>query len=123
MAATFEEEMKSALANQDRFEALALVNLKSDQLMFLQTLENVNPALKPALEAFLLRAVTNIESLEELQEDEDISYYDVDQRQIILNLINTKTGRYLFAAVVAPHKTYKQVMKRLVKSLKSHLSS
>lgn len=121
MTLTIEQEMTTALKEQDRFEALALIDLKTDQLIFLQTAESASPSLKPALEEFLLRAVTNLESLDELEEGQDVTYYDLDERQITLNLIKTKSARYLFTAVILPHKTYKQVMKRLVKTIKSQL--
>lgn len=117
-----ESELQAALDDGGRFEALGLIHLDTDQLLFLKVANNTAQGLQTALEQFLLRAVTNTESLEELHEGDEVIFYDVEQRQIVLSLVNTKKkGRYLFAAVVAPGKTYKQIFKRLAKSLKTLL--
>jgi hypothetical protein len=118
---SIESELQAALDDQGRFEALALIQLKTDQLLFLKAAEGTASGLSSALESFLLRAVTDTESLAELADGDEVVYYDLEQRQIILTPFKTKQGRYLFAAVAASNKTYKQVLKRLVKSLKTLL--
>jgi len=116
-----ESELQSALDDGGRFEALALIQLTTDKLLFLKAAEGTAAGMQSALERFLLRAVTNTESLDELHEGDEVIYHDLEHRQIVLTLFKTKKGRYLFAAVVAPNKTYKQVYKRLAKSLKTLL--
>jgi hypothetical protein len=116
-----ESELQTALDDSGRFEALALIQLKTDRLLFLKTAPDTVAGLKDALEAFLLRAVTDTESIAELREGDDVVYYDLEQRQITLTLFQTKTDRYLLSAVIAPGKTYKQILKRLTKSLKTLL--
>ncbi len=118
---TVETELKIALNDQGRFEALGLIHLNTDQLLFLKASEGTEAGLDKALEGFLLRAVTDTDSLEELDEGDEVVYYDAEQRQIVLSRFKTKKGQYLFAAVVAPGKTYKQIFKRLAKSLKTLL--
>jgi hypothetical protein len=116
-----ESLLNDALREADRFEAFGLIHLNTDQLLFLGTAEQAVPGLRPTLEKFLLHAVTDTESLTEFPDGEEVVYYDVEQRQIVLTAFKTKKSRYLFSAVVSPQKTYKQVFKRLAKSLKTEL--
>ena len=121
MMSPVESQLQAALDEGERFEALALVHLNTDQLLFLKTAEGSADGMQPAVENFMLRAVTNTEALEELQEDHEAVFYDLEQRQIILSRFKTKKGRYLLTAVVSPQKTYKQSLKRLIKSIKTIL--
>lgn len=116
-----ESILQDALHQADRFEAFGLVRLDTDQLVFLGTTDHAAPGLRSALEKFLLHAVTDTESLTEFADGDEVVYYDVEQRQIVLTAFKTKKSRYLLSAVVSPQKTYKQVFKRLAKSLKTEL--
>jgi hypothetical protein len=119
--AVVESELRTALADRDRFEALALVDLNQDKLLFLETGEGTADGLKPALEAFLLRLVTDTESHDQFKKTDEIVFYDVDGRQLVSHYFEDRGKRYVLVAVVSPQKTYKQVIRRLAKSLKSAL--
>jgi hypothetical protein len=118
---TFESELQAALDEPGRLEALALIHLNTDQMLFLKTTPDNPPEVRTDLEKFLLNAITNTESLDEMHEGDDVVYYDPEDHAIVLTLFKTKKARYLLCAIVAPHKTYKQVLKRLIKSLKTVL--
>ena len=116
-----QSELQTALDEPGRFEALALIRLQTDQMLFLNIAAGTPAEMRAELEQFLLRAVTNTESLDELHEGDEVIYYDLEERPIVLTLFRGKKDRYLLAAVVASNKTYKQILKRLVKSLKTVL--
>ncbi|MBI5669407.1 MAG: hypothetical protein HZC41_15495 [Chloroflexi bacterium] len=113
-----EQELQSALADQDRFEALALLDLNRDRLLFLGTAEGADPELKPALEAFLLRLVTDTDNHDQFKQTEEVVFYDIAGRQLVCHYFEQGGRRGILVAVVAPQKTYKQIVKRLVKTLK-----
>ena len=113
-----ERELQPALAEQDRFEALALVELNQDRLLFLETAATADPGLRPALDAFLLRLVTDTENHDQFKQTEEIVFYDLANRQLVCHYFEQQAKRAVLVAVVAPHKTYKQVVKRLAKALK-----
>ena len=113
-----ERELQAALAEQDRFEALALVELNQDRLLFLETAANAEPALRPALEAFLLRLVTDTESHDQFQQTDEIIFYDLAGRQLVCHYFEQQGKRAILVAVVAPGKTYKQIVRRLAKALR-----
>jgi hypothetical protein len=116
-----ETELQAALDEQGRFIGLALIHLNTDKMLFLQTAAGVAAEVRTDFERFLLRAITNTESLDEMREGEEVTYYDLEDHPIVLILFKTKKARYLLATVAAPNKTYKQVLKRLIKSLKTVL--
>ena len=49
---TIQQELESALADKDRFEALALVDFNQDRLLFLGLSESAAPGLQAGLDAF-----------------------------------------------------------------------
>src|SRR5258707_187798 len=104
-----ESELQAALDEPGRFEALALIRLQTDEMLFLNIAAGTPAEMRAELEHFLLGAVTNTESLEELHEGDEAIYYDLEEHPIVLTLFKTKKDRYLLAAVVTPNKTYKQI--------------
>lgn len=115
------EQLQALLAEEDRFEALALVSIETDRLLFLGGQPSTPPEMLAAVEELLLRAVTNTEALERLNDGDEVLYYDLEGRQVIFYLLKTKQARWLFLAIVSPGKAYKQITKRLLKTLKSAL--
>lgn len=119
MATTSAETLlRTALNGKDHLEALALIHLGKDHLVFLDAAAPDSEDLCAALEAILLRATTDVEALEDLQDETEVLYYDTIGRQLIL-LDRQRKERYLLSALVAPRKAYKQTLKRLVKNLKA----
>jgi len=116
--APIRRELDAALADQERFEALALVELNQDRLLFLGTAPGAAAGLEASLEDFLLRLVTYTESHDQFTENEDFLFYDLTGRQLVLHYFETKTRRCVLVAVVYPQKTYKQAVKKLAKTLK-----
>ena len=115
---TIQHELETALANQERFEALALVDFNQDRLLFIGTAPDAVPRLKQGLEAFLLRLVTDTESHDQFKRTEEFIYYDINGRQLICHYFEAGKKRYALVAVVSPQKTYKQIVRHLVKTLK-----
>ena len=113
--------LKGALTGKDRFEAVALIHLNRDHLLFLDFAAPAPDALSTDYEALLLRAATDTEALESQPDEEDVRHFTRDGTQIILLTFRNRSGRYLLSALVAPRKSYKQVIKRLTKSLKTAL--
>lgn len=120
MATTSAETLlRTALNGKDHLEALALIHLGKDHLVFLDAAAPDSEDLCAALEAILLRATTDVEALEDLQDETEVLYYDTIGRQLILMTFRQRKERYLLSALVAPRKAYKQTLKRLVKNLKA----
>lgn len=115
---SIQQELQAALADKDRFEALALLDLNRDRLLFLETSEDAAQGLKPALEAFLLRLVTDTDSHDQFKHSEEYVFYDIEGRQVVSHYFEDKGKRGILVAVVAPQKTYKQIVRRLAKALK-----
>lgn len=115
---TIQQELQAALADKDRFEALALLDLNQDRLLFLETAADAAAGLKPALETFLLRLVTDTDNHDQFKQTEEFVFYDMDGRQLVCHYFEHSRKRGILVAVVAPQKTYKQIVKRLVKTLK-----
>ncbi len=115
---TVERELQPALADQDRFEALALVELNQDRLLFLGMATWADSELRPALEAFLLRLVTDTENHDQFKQTEEMVFFDLTGRQLVCLYFEQQGKRAILVAVVAPHKTYKQAVRRLVKALR-----
>lgn len=115
------EYLRALLAEESRFEALALVSVETDRLLFLDGQPDTATEMLAAVEDLLLRALANAEALERLNDGDEVLYYDLEGRQIVFCLLKTKTARCLFLAVVAPGKAYRQIIKRLLKTLKSAL--
>ncbi len=111
-------ELSAALMGQDRFEALALVELNQDRLLFLGTAPEAAAELKPLLEDFLLRLVTDTESHDQFRDSDEFVFYDLTERQLVLHYFETADKRCVLVAVVYPQKTYKQVVRRLAKTLR-----
>jgi hypothetical protein len=110
-------ELQTALAGQDHFEAFAVLELDTDQLLALETVPL--DGLKPALEAFLLRVLQADSDL--LQDEQEVTFYDLEGRQIVYYLMKINKRRYIFLLVAAPQKTYKQLAKRLLKTVRAEL--
>lgn len=121
MTPSASEHLRSLLVEETRFEALALVSVDTDRLLFLEGQPSTPPEMLAAVEELLLRAITNTEALERLKDGDEVLYYDLDGRQIVFYLLASKTARYILLAVIAPAKAYKQLTKRLLKNLKSVL--
>lgn len=118
---SLQDELQKALHKErERFQAMALVELGSDRLLFLETTDSAPKGMSEALEAFLLRLVTDTEGHDQLG-NREIIFYDIDERQIVSYLVQKKKRRCVLVLVVSPRKTYKQVAKRLIKSLKTLL--
>lgn len=115
--ANVSQALAQALAGDDRFLALALVDLNQDRLLFLQTHPAAPVELAPALHDFLLRLVTDTEGLEQLRDGDETLFYDPDGRQVVSHYRLQTHTRQALVAVVAPDKTYKQALKRLAKLL------
>lgn len=115
---TIPQEMAAVLADADRFEALALVELNQDKLLYLETTAAAADGLRPALEAFLLRLVNDTENHDQFTEADEIVFYDPEGRQLVAHYFENRARRGVLVAVVAPQKTYKQIVRRLAKSLK-----
>jgi len=113
------DALTQALAADDRYLALALVDLDRDQLLFSQTGSAAPDGLEPALHDFLLRLVTDVEGLERLRDGDETLFYDLEGRQVVSYYRLKPDGRWVLVAVIAPDKTYKQALKRLVKALET----
>ncbi len=113
--------LKGALTGKDCFAAVALIHLNRDHLLFLDFAAPAPDALRADYEALLLRAATDAEALESLPDEEDVRHFTRDGTQLILLTFRSHSGRYLLSALVAPRKSYKQAIKRLIKSLKAAL--
>jgi hypothetical protein len=114
---TIQRELRAALAEPDRFEAFAVLQLDTDQLLALETLPL--DGLKPALEAFLLRVLQADSDL--LQDEQEITFYDQHGRQIVYYVMKINKRRFIFLLVAAPQKTYKQIAKRLLRTVRTEL--
>jgi hypothetical protein len=112
-----QRELRAALAEPNRFEAFAVLQLDTDQLLALETVPL--EGLKPAIEAFLLRVLQADSDL--LQDEQEVTFYDQSGRQIVYYLIKINKRRYVFLLVAAPQKTYKQIAKRLLKTVRTEL--
>lgn len=116
----FQTALQLALAEDKNFEGVGLVEIVNREFAF-QTIQDVPYGLRIGLERFLQRIANDAESSEQLAQVSNAIFYDIDQRQIICNLVQTKTGRYILVVVVPHQKSYKQSTKRIVKKLQQLL--
>ena len=115
----FADALRQALAADSRYLALALVDLNRDQLLFCQAGSAAPDGLEPALHDFLLRLVADVEGLERLRDGDETLFYDLEGRQVVSHYRLKPDDRWALVAVIAPDKTYKQSLKRLVKALET----
>jgi hypothetical protein len=114
--------LQLALAEEKNFEAIGLVEVsRTDPTPFFQTAPSAPYGLGIALERFLRRIANDTESSEQLLHINNAIFYDIEQRQLVCNLVETKTQRYIFVVVVPHQKSYKQATKRLVKKFQQML--
>jgi hypothetical protein len=117
-----QEALQGALAEEKNFEAVGLVEASSsDPVLAFQTIADAPYGLGIALERFLQRIANDRESREQLTQANNAIFYDIEQRQLICNLVQTKTRSYILVVVVPHQKTYKQSTKRLVKKFQQLL--
>jgi hypothetical protein len=118
----FQEALQLALTEEKNFEAVGLVEMSDNNpTPYFQTIPNAPYGLGIALERFLQRIANDTESSEQLVQVNNAIFYDIDQRQLVCNLVQTKTRRYIFVVVVPHQKSYKQSTKRIVKKLQQLL--
>jgi hypothetical protein len=120
-SADFQEALQMALGEEINFEAVGLVEMSSTPAFAFQTIQDVPHGLRIGLERFLNRIAHDTESSEQLTQANNAVFYDIDQRQLVCNLVETKTRRYIFVVVVPHQKSYKQSTKRIVKKLQQML--
>ena len=117
-----QEALQLALAEEKNFEAIGLVEIsRGSPTPLLQTIPDVPYGLEIALERFLNRIANDTESSEQLAQGNNAIFYDIEQRQLVCNLVQTKTRRYILVVVVPHQKSYKQSTKRLVKKFQQML--
>ncbi len=118
----FQEALQLALAEDKNFEAVGLVEIASSEPTFaFQTIQDVPYGLRIGMERFLQRIANDTESSDQLAEVNNAIFYDIDQRQLVCNLVQTKTRRYILVIVIPHQKSYKQSSKRIVKKLQQML--
>lgn len=118
----FQEALQLALAEEKNFEAVGFVEIsKNNPAPLFQTTADAPYGLEIALERFLYRIVNDTESSEQLAQGNTAIFYDIEQRQLVCNLVQTKTRRYILVVVVPHQKSYKQSTKRLVKKFQQIL--
>jgi hypothetical protein len=74
------------------------------------------------LERFLHRIAADRDSHHQLEEINNVVFYDIAQRQLICNMVQVKEKRFILVVVVAHQKTYKQATRRLIKKLQESFS-
>jgi len=119
----FQEALQLALDEEKNFEAVGIVEMSSHEPDFaFLTISDVPYGLKIGLERFLQRIVHDTESAAQVEQVNNAIFYDIDQRQLVCNLVQTKTRRYILVVVVPHQKSYKQSTKRIVKKLQQILA-
>src|SRR5262245_60664752 len=117
-----QEALQLALTEEKNFEAIGLVEIsRGSPTPLLQTIPDPQYGLEIALERFLNRIANDTESSEQLAQGNNAIFYDIEQRQLVCNLVQTKTRRYILVVVVPHQKSYKQSTKRLVKKFQQIL--
>lgn len=118
-----QEALLLALNEEKNFEAIGLVEVSSQEsTLLMQVIPAAPYGLGIAFERFLRRIAHDTESSEQLTQASNVVFYDIEQRQLVCNLIQTKTRRYILVVVVPHQKSYKQSTKRLVKKFQQMLN-
>ncbi|HEX2906514.1 MAG TPA: hypothetical protein VHO69_06610, partial [Phototrophicaceae bacterium] len=96
--AAADQELRAALAERERFEALALVELNHDRLLFLEAAKGAVAGLKTALEDFLLRLVADTENHDQFQQTDEFVFYDITGRQVVAHYFEKQKQRFVLVA-------------------------
>jgi hypothetical protein len=110
---------KALHENQDRFVAVALAEVPSGDILFLHADAALPEDFADALAALAKRAATFTENHDRFDPLDEVLFYDLEDRQIILNLIQRQPASQILVVVAAPQKAYKQASKRLAKALQT----
>ena len=109
--------------NRKNFEGIGLVIAGKPQIVVLETLEKAQDNLDAALKRFLYRIAIDTDNIHQLEEVNNVLYYDLQERQIICNLVRSNAESYILVIVTGPKKAYKRASKQLLKSLQQLLTA
>lgn len=103
--------------NQGRFVAAALAEVPSGVILFLHADDTLPEDFAAALAELAKRAATFTENHDQFDHVDEVLFYDIEGRQVILHLIKGEPANQILVLVAAPQKPYKQASKRLAKAL------
>lgn len=105
--------------NQGRFIAAALAEVPTGEIRFLHADKDLPTGFAAALAELAARAAAFTENHDQFDGLNEVLFYDIEGRQVILYLIERPPGNHVLVVVAAPQKAYKQASKRLAKALQS----
>lgn len=111
---------KALQDNQGRFVAAALAEVPSGMILFLHADEDLPEDFAMALAELAERAATFTENHDQFDHLDEVLFYDIEGRQVILYLIERQPTNEILVLVAAPQKAYKQASKRLAKALQQN---
>ncbi|MCB9453615.1 MAG: hypothetical protein H6672_19460 [Anaerolineaceae bacterium] len=118
MPETVQDTLQAALDdNKGRFIALTLAEIPSGKTLFLHADPDLPDDFADALDKLAKRAATFTENHDQFDKVDEVLFYDIEGRQIVLYLIKRQPFNQILVIVAAPKKAYKQAGKRLAKTL------